>query len=566
MQDNPRHELDLADRAAAGEVKEALRALTQLNLADGRRHVALIRAARAREFAARAALLRQADRPRALRDLAAVDSWRAAVHQSIDALDSASVAVNNSVRIDDPKVAELVEIRRLAWSIRDNYGFQCSALRANINRGVPPDPALRDNLVGHRAVYAADWRALSEIFERPGLPPDLSRDVLFARRATDLAQKDVDTVVGGLSGANRPAMPGGDWTALCDRPFNAILAIGQQAQTDAYRYADHLRALALRNMLVAILGLGLVLGFGGFCVITLRRRLTRPMRDLTETIARLSRRELDDPVAAGGPDELGSMARVLETLRLSELEALRLQQAMSHFTAYASHQLRTPLSIVGVHLAVLAKRISPDSDAFESLKDIEHAVERLRKLLVKLLVLARVDSGEATPRDGDLIDLGEVVGEVIAQHLPQAVAADVALRFERPEAPIMEKIDTTLFAEILKNLIDNAILYNRPGGHVTVRLIQTPDRSIIEVEDDGPGIPPTELPNVFLRFYRLKRDSRRPGSGLGLAIVQALAASLGAEVQAGPAAGGKGLNVRVSLRPAAPAPPSSSKVRLDGTV
>jgi signal transduction histidine kinase len=547
-QDNPLEVVNMADTRAATEVAEALAALEKLKLKDGARLAATIRTARADELQARSALGRQAARPRAERELSAVDGWRAAVHRSIDALDNASVAVNNMVRIDDPKVAELIQIRRMAWSIRDNYGFQCSALRANVNSGVQPDAQLRENLVGHRAIYSSDWRALNEIFERPGLSSELGRDVGLARGATEQAQANVDMVVASLNGRNKPAIAGGDWTALCDSPFGSILAIGQQAQAEAYRYADDLRAAALRNMLLASLGLMLVVGFGIHSVINVRRRLTRPVRALTETIARLSRRELDDPVeASGSSDELDSMARALESLRLSEREARRLQQAMSDFTANASHQMRTPLSILRVHIAVLSKRMPRDVDAFESLSDIEDAVERLQNLLIQLLVLARADGGEPVTGDGDIIDMRGVIQEVIAQHLPQSAKANVDIQYEGPASPCLAKLNVTFVTELLRNLIDNAITYNNTGGSVIVRLVDERNRRVIEVEDDGPGIPTAELSKVFSRFYRLKRDSGRPGSGLGLAIVEAVAAILKAEIQAGPGQGGRGLCVRVAL-------------------
>ena len=173
-QDDPLAVVNQADSKASRKVAEALAALEKLQLADGARLAATIWTARASEISGavcpRPTGGPPSGRTRALRRR----RWRAAVHRSIDALDDASVAVNNTVRIDDPKVAELIQIRRMSWSIRDNYGFQCSALRANVNSGVQPDAQLRENLLGHRAIYSADWRALNEIFERPGLSSELA--------------------------------------------------------------------------------------------------------------------------------------------------------------------------------------------------------------------------------------------------------------------------------------------------------------------------------------------------------------------------------------------------------
>ncbi|MGH8338361.1 MAG: sensor histidine kinase, partial [Gammaproteobacteria bacterium] len=203
-------------------------------------------------------------------------------------------------------------------------------------------------------------------------------------------------------------------------------------------------------------------------------------------------------------------------------------------------------SILSVHVAVLSKLIPPELDAFESLKDIEDAVERLQNLLIQLLALARAD-GDTAAGDNNSADVQDVAANIVDQYLAQAMEKNVSLRLERLCDHATMRINAPLLTEILKNLIDNAIRYNKDGGFVVVRLKHKDGRSIVEVEDDGPGIPNSELSNVFLRFYRLKRDSGRPGSGLGLAIVQAIAATLNAEIQAGPGYDGQGLRVRVVL-------------------
>ena len=104
-----------------------------------------------------------------------------------------------------------------------------------------------------------------------------------------------------------------------------------------------------------------------------------------------------------------------------------------------------------------------------------------------------------------------------------------------------------LAAELIGNLVDNAIRYNQRGGTVTVRIARAAVGVIAEVEDDGPGIPEKERENVFMRFHRLDRDQWRPGSGLGLSIVRVLAHILSAKVTLMEGAGGKGLRVRVAF-------------------
>jgi two-component system sensor histidine kinase TctE len=271
------------------------------------------------------------------------------------------------------------------------------------------------------------------------------------------------------------------------------------------------------------------------------------MKILTAAIARLSRRDFDEAVpSTGSPDELGSMAQALETLRTSALEAERLQQAMNRFTADASHQMRTPLTILRTHISVLGGLIPANNEAYSSFKDIQEAADRLQRLLIQLLKLARADGGQALDQDSGTIDLREVIQEIAANHVPQGLEAGIDLHFEAEQRPFPTQANPIMIHEIFANLIDNAIRYNDAGGSVVIRLFDDHGKHVVEVEDDGPGIPPAEIDKVFTRFYRLNRDQSRVGSGLGLAIVQSLAATLNAEINMSAGANSRGLRVRIA--------------------
>ena len=301
-------------------------------------------------------------------------------------------------------------------------------------------------------------------------------------------------------------------------------------------------------LLIAGVDLTSVIAFGIFAVIHVQRRLARPMKTLLATIARLSRREFDESVpATGSPDELGSMAQALETLRTSALEAQRLQEAMSRFTADASHQMRTPLTILRTHISVLEGLITTRGAAHASLMDIQEAADRLERLLIQLLKLARADSGQSVDKEAAPIDLREVVQEVAMKQVPQALEAGIELHFEAEPRPFPTQANPIMINEMLTNLIDNAIRYNQPGGSVVVRLTDTDGKQVVSVEDDGPGIPDAERDKVFTRFYRLNRDQGRVGSGLGLAIVQSLATTLNAEIIMSAGTNNRGLRVRVAF-------------------
>lgn len=234
---------------------------------------------------------------------------------------------------------------------------------------------------------------------------------------------------------------------------------------------------------------------------------------------------------------------------------------MRRFTADASHQLRTPLAVLRTHLALLRRFGTDSAEGRAALDDVEGAVKRLERLLVQLLALARADEdAPAAPAAPEVTDLRQVAMEVAAEQVPAALAQDIEVRFDEPEsadAGLRAMGNPVLVGELLGNLLDNAIRYNRPGGVVTVRVGAGP---VLEVEDDGPGIPEAERERVFERFYRLDRPGEPPrtGSGLGLAIVRALADRLGAALRLDAGADGRGLKVTVILRPAEGGPMGSA--------
>jgi signal transduction histidine kinase len=547
-QDDPRLVMGATHQEASQTVTTALEALRDTDIANRAQFVAAIQTAWQKAEALQFTVEAQASRVRADRDLHAIDEWREAVHGMTDTLSTASAAVGNAVRMGDPIIAEMVQIRRTAWIIRDRYGLQCSMLRPNVDRSLPLDARQLDLWRGDRAIYTAAWRTLDEFLLRPGVSTALRERIDVARAKTNQAQTKVDAIVDRFDRSGKPVVASAEWTALCDGPFDSILAIAQQAQDEANGHAEVIRAASSRMLLVAGLDLTLVIAFGAFAVVNVQRRLTRPMKTLIGTIARLGRREFDRAVpTTQNPDELGSMARALETLRTSALEAERLQLAMNRFTADASHQMRTPLTILRTHISVLAGLIPGDHAAYSSLKDIQEAADRLQRLLIQLLKLARADGGQSLERESGTIDLREVIQEIATKHVPQALEAGIDLHFEAEQRPFPAQANPIMINEIFANLIDNSIRYNKSGGSVVIRLYDEKGRHVVDVEDDGPGIPDTEREKVFTRFYRLNRDQSQVGSGLGLAIVRSLAAALNAEIGMSTGADNRGLRVRLSF-------------------
>jgi two-component system sensor histidine kinase TctE len=209
--------------------------------------------------------------------------------------------------------------------------------------------------------------------------------------------------------------------------------------------------------------------------------------------------------------------------------------------------MRTPLTILRTHISVLGGVLPKNNEAHSSFKDIQEAADRLQRLLIQLLKLARADGGQALDKESGTIDLRDVIQEIATKHVPQALEASIDLHFEAAPRPFPTQANPIMIHEIFSNLIDNAIRYNNAGGSVVIRLFDDQGRHVVDVEDDGPGIPAAERDKVFTRFYRLNRDQSRVGSGLGLAIVQSFAATLNAEISMSAGANDRGLRVRVSF-------------------
>jgi two-component system sensor histidine kinase TctE len=229
----------------------------------------------------------------------------------------------------------------------------------------------------------------------------------------------------------------------------------------------------------------------------------------------------------------------------------RLEQsigAVRRFTADASHQMRTPLTVLRTHLGILQRRGIDTPEGRAALDDIEAATKRLERLLAQLIALARADEGGSAEDETEYVDLARVAAAVVAERVPQALAAGTDIQFEGPEVPVPIAANEVLTGEIVVNLLDNAIRYNRPGAPVVVRVAAADIGGRLEVEDEGPGIPASDRARVFERFYRIPRKGGPEGSGLGLAIVRALADRLGADVRLDDRKGGTGLLAIVHFR------------------
>ncbi|GAA4257151.1 HAMP domain-containing sensor histidine kinase [Dactylosporangium darangshiense] len=309
-----------------------------------------------------------------------------------------------------------------------------------------------------------------------------------------------------------------------------LLEFVQQLQDRQERIEqDTLNALITQGSIA--LGLVTVIGVGlGWLM---AERALRPVGQITETARRVAGGNLHERIALAGPqDEIKELADTFDSM----LE--RLDQAFDgqrRFAANASHELRTPLTINRTLIEVTLRRPNPPPEVVQLGETLLAVNARHERLIDGLLTLVASDQALTVH---DRVDLAEVARHVVGDE-PGTVEADLRA------APVVG--DPVLLERVVQNLVDNALAYNVPGGHVWVSTESTDGAARVVVENTGPVVPGYEIPGLFEPFRRLRsRTGSARGTGLGLSIVRSVAVAHGGTAEAEPRDGG-GLRVTVTL-------------------
>jgi two-component system sensor histidine kinase ResE len=262
---------------------------------------------------------------------------------------------------------------------------------------------------------------------------------------------------------------------------------------------------------------------------------------LAETFARAMREGREETMTLRGSDStttlqahisptavegstVGAVAVLQDVTELQRVERMRRQ-----FVADASHQLRSPLTAMQGYAEALLDEVAPDVETRRRyLATIVRDSKRLNRLIEQLLDLSHIESGQAK------IDLKPVVVPTLVRHVLDSVPRDDSqprIVLQVPDDLPTALADEAYTEQALRNLLENAVRYTLPDGHVTVWVRAEADRLVLGVTDTGTGIAPEHLPRIWDRFYRAG-ESDKEGTGLGLAIVKSLVERQGGEVGA----------------------------------
>jgi signal transduction histidine kinase len=290
------------------------------------------------------------------------------------------------------------------------------------------------------------------------------------------------------------------------------------------RDLDERRQLGLGLAVIgaAVLLIGLV---GGGWLVT---RALRPIQSISSAAQKIATGDLTQRISAEDSEsELGQLVGVLNST-FARLDTAFTQQA--RFTADAAHELRTPVTVMLTHTQNgLASEclIDEHREAFEA---CQRAAQRMRKLIGSLLELARLDAGQE-PMRCEPCDLAHIVAECVDLTRPLAEKRGIQLHTDLPET--LCHGDSDRLAQVITNLLTNAIDYNHDGGEVRISTHRHNGTATLTVTNTGPGIPEADLPHIFDRFHRADKARSSSGhSGLGLAIAKAIVLAHGGTIEA----------------------------------
>jgi signal transduction histidine kinase len=227
----------------------------------------------------------------------------------------------------------------------------------------------------------------------------------------------------------------------------------------------------------------------------------------------------------------------------------RLDDAFEHinrFSADASHELRTPLTILQLELESIAQNHRRDPALGDQIGSALEETHRMSRIVESLLTISRLDAGEVK-MDKSHLDLGELTASTAGEMKLLAEEKSIGLRIHA-ESGVQVLGDRIRLQQVIVNLIDNSIKYTPVGGLIEVRVGREGNTAVLEVSDNGLGIPAHALPHVFERFYRADKARSRAsgGAGLGLSIVKAICGAHNGDIKVS-SQEGQGSSFRVEL-------------------
>ncbi len=269
----------------------------------------------------------------------------------------------------------------------------------------------------------------------------------------------------------------------------------------------------------------LVLAVAGGLLIS--KKTLMPIRQIISSAGVIAKGDLSEriPVVASR-DEVGELIETINNM-LASVESSFLRE--KRFTSDASHELRTPVSIVMAYAESLLADNKLSAEDAQAVTTILAESRRMQHIIAQLLTITRGQEGRY-PVFMEEFPLGDIVEHIGEQFSDQLHEQNMKFEQDIPEGMAI-KGDLSLISQMLLNLVENGIKYGKPGGCIRIAAKTAENKAYITVSDNGLGIPPDSLPHIFERFYRADPARDRSGTGLGLSIVQWIVQVHGGDIQ-----------------------------------
>jgi signal transduction histidine kinase len=259
-------------------------------------------------------------------------------------------------------------------------------------------------------------------------------------------------------------------------------------------------------------------------------RSIKPINSIIETSNRITKDNLSDRIVLPqNKDELYVVSLTINQL-LDRIE--NAVEREKQFTSYASHELRTPISIIKGTLEVLIRKPRNQAEYEEKISYCIDEVDRINTIIDQLLILARFENQKKSV-DISSIQWNAVLQDVLLRFQTKIASKNISIITDCPEN-LQIKTDLHLFSIIIHNLVSNALKYSINNGVITFSIVSESDKMHLKIQDSGIGIAPHEIHKIFDSFYRTEASNELPeikGTGLGLAIVNRLCALLSIEIK-----------------------------------
>ncbi len=422
-------------------------------------------------------------------------------------------------RVDQALLTDAETFQRQNPRLTAQLQFAFEARRATCDDDVddetePADPAARGPAT--RLRYLPEFASHLQLIRPKGT-------AIAACQTLPISAGDALIAASGIGRGYRTVAIDGERFRVLTRGFVDVGAI--QCARSLEITEDTLRALLVRSFVFGLVGAALASALGWL----LAKRATEPVKRLSDAAERVARtQDLGERIDVEGDNEIAALATSFNTM-LSSLDTSREQQ--KRLVQDASHELRTPLTSMRTNVELLQRHDDIDPHIrVQMLADIGAELNELTQLTTEL-----VDSATEVPTTlqlRDEVDLAAVVRDCVERARRRHRRTIEIVASVQPDTIVLG--DVALLSRAITNLINNAVKFSDESTEIAVEV--TPGSVL--VQDRGRGIPPSDLPFVFDRFYRATTARSAPGSGLGLSIVKQIVAGHGGTVQALNRAGG----------------------------